>query len=369
MKSQDISLEQPSVGPVVTAAVLRSDRRLTARVGAMLAAAAPGLILALAVAVTAFLLTPLLQPAVPVPAIVLALIMGIAFHRIAARPVFQPGLAFAVKHLLRWAVALLGLRVALGEIVGLGISTAALVICAMVLTIASGFALARCLGQHSAYGALAGAATAVCGASAALATATVLPTYPGKDRDTVFVVVAVNALSTVAMLAYPALCAWLGFDAERTGIMLGATIHDVAQVVGAGYAAGEVAGNTAVIVKLFRVFLLLPVVLCIGFWCSGRRRGVGVPAVPVPVFAFVFLALCILHSAVSALPHPIPAYVQARAWLIEGSNWGLLVAIAALGLGTSLSAFALLGWRQIATVFGTTLVILVTVVGGLLLLR
>jgi uncharacterized integral membrane protein (TIGR00698 family) len=369
LSSKHISLDQGSAGPVAAAAVLRTDRSLPARIGIAAAAAAPGLCLALAVAVTAFLFTPLLPQATPLPAIVIALIMGIALHQIAARPVFQPGLSFAVKHLLRWAVALLGLRVAVGEIVELGLDTAALVICAMALTIAAGFALARCFRQQAGYGALAGTATAVCGASAALATAAVLPNYPGKDRDTVFVVVAVNALSTIAMLVYPAICAWLGFDAQTTGIMLGATIHDVPQVAGAGYAVGEIAGNTAVIVKLFRVFLLLPVVLCIGFWWSGRRRGAGAPAVPVPDFAFVFLALCILHSAVSALPHPIPAYVQARAWLIDASTWGLLVAIAALGLGTSLSAFTLLGWRQIATVVGTTLVILATVAGGLVLLR
>jgi uncharacterized integral membrane protein (TIGR00698 family) len=355
----------------VTAAVLPSTRTLPVRLAAMLAAAAPGLLLAFAAAAGASLVTPLVQRVTPIPTIVLALILGIMLHPVAARPVFRPGLAVAVKHLLRWAVALLGLRVALGEIAGLGFSTAALVVCAMVLTIVAGLVLAHCFRQHAPYGALAGAASAVCGASAALATATVLPAYPGKDRDTVFVVVAVNALSTIAMLVYPALCAWLGFDAQTTGIMLGATIHDVPQVVGAGYAAGEIAGNTAVVVKLFRVFLLLPAVLCIGLWCSGRgrTRGAGAPSVPVPVFAFVFLALCILHSVISALPHPIPVYDQARAWLIETSTWGLLVAIAALGLGTSLSAFVLLGWRQVATVVGTTLVILVTVTGGLLLLR
>jgi uncharacterized integral membrane protein (TIGR00698 family) len=369
LNSQDISVEQGSAGPAVTVGVLRSEPSRQARVGGMFAALAAGVFLASAVAAAAFVLTPLLQRVVPIPTIVLALIMGIVLHPIAARPVFQPGLAFAVKHLLRWSVALLGLRVAVGEIAGLGVSTAALIVCTMALTIGAGFALARCFRQQASYGALAGVATAVCGASAALATATVLPTYPDKDRDLVFVVVAVNALSTVAMLVYPALCAWLRFDAETSGIMLGATIHDVAQVVGAGYAVGEVAGNTAVVVKLFRVLLLLPAVLCIGLWCSGSRRGAGTPAVPVPVFAFVFLALCILHSAVSALPHPIPAYLQVRTWLIETSTWGLLVAIAALGLGTSLSAFVLIGWRQVATVVGTTLVILVTVAGGLLLLR
>ena len=113
----------------------------------------------------------------------------------------------------------------------------------------------------------------MCGASATLATSTVLPNYKGKEADVVFVVVAVNALSTVAMVLYPPLCTWLGFDAHTTGVMLGGTIHDVAQVVGAGYAVSEPVGNTAVIVKLFRVFLLLPVVLADRLVVRARRRG------------------------------------------------------------------------------------------------
>ena len=110
----------------------------------------------------------------------------------------------------------------------------------------------------------------MCGASAALATSTVVPDYPGKQADVVFVVVAVNALATLAMVVFPPLCILFGFDAQTTGVMLGGTIHDVAQVVGAGYAVSEPVGNTAVIVKLFRVFLLLPVVLGIGWYFTTR---------------------------------------------------------------------------------------------------
>ena len=79
----------------------------------------------------------------------------------------------------------------------------------------------------------------MCGASAALATATVLPKYANRDADTVFTVVAVNALSTVAMVAYPAFGPLFGFDDRTLGILLGATIHDVAQVVGSGYSVSE----------------------------------------------------------------------------------------------------------------------------------
>src|SRR5690606_33261242 len=124
-------------------------------------------------------------------------------NRVARQAVFQPGIQFCVKTLLRWAIALLGLRIALSEIVALGLGTALLVIVAMAATIVTGFLLARALGQSEHYGALAGAGTAVCGASATLATAAVLPDYKGKEADVAFVVVAVNVLSTIAMVLYP----------------------------------------------------------------------------------------------------------------------------------------------------------------------
>jgi uncharacterized integral membrane protein (TIGR00698 family) len=329
---------------------------------------APGIALAAAVAAAAVIIAPLMGRMLPTPAMVIALLIGIALNRLAARPLFQPGLSFCVKKLLRWAVALLGLRIALGDIVALGFGTAALVMAAMAATVLAGFSFARLFGQNESYGALAGAATAVCGASATLATATVVPSYYGKEADIAFVVVAVNALSTVAMVLYPPLCLALGFDERVTGVMLGATIHDVAQVVGAGYAVSEPVGNTAVIVKLFRVFLLLPVVLGVGWWFTRKGAEHGAAKVPVPVFALVFLAFCLANSMAAALPAVTPVYAPVKAVLSGASSWGLLIAIGALGLGTSLSAIARLGWRHVATVTATTLVILAVATGGLLLI-
>jgi uncharacterized integral membrane protein (TIGR00698 family) len=326
--------------------------------------AVPGLALSGAVAAAALALAPVLAPLLPIPAMVLALFIGIAVNPFAARPVFQLGLLFCVKDLLRWAVALLGLRIALGDIAALGMGTALLVIVSMVVTIVSGFLFARALGQPAPYGALAGAGAAVCGASATLATATVLPPYKGKEADVVFVVVAVNALSTAAMVLYPLLCRWLEFEVSVTGVMLGATIHDVAQVVGAGYSVSESAGNTAVIVKLYRVFLLMPVVLGIGWWFVGAGAATGRANVPVPIFALVFLTLCLLNSIAEAYEWPF--YRPLKVVLVGASAWGLVIAIAALGLGSSLSAIAALGWRHVATVSGTTLVLLVVVTAALL---
>ncbi len=348
---------------------LRAAERPSSRAIMVLRDLVPGILISLAVAIVGVVAAPYVGKVVPIPAMVIALLVGIALNPVAARPVFKPGMTFCVKTLLRWAVALLGLRVALSEIIALGLAQASLVIVAMTATIVAGFVLAHLFGQNEGYGALAGAGTAVCGASATLATSTVVPNYAGKEADIVFVVVGVNALATLGMVLYPPLCVLLGFDAQETGVMLGGTIHDVAQVVGAGYAVSDTVGNAAVIVKLFRVFLLLPVVLAIGWWFTHRGARTGEAKVPVPVFALVFLVLCIVNSAMAALPSLAPLYDPIKKLLVEVSTWGLLIAIGALGLGTSLTAIGALGWRHIATVVGTTLVIFVVVTGGLLLLH
>jgi uncharacterized integral membrane protein (TIGR00698 family) len=328
----------------------------------------PGIALAIAVALAAVASAPLVARVLPIPAMVIALLFGIALNGIAAQNTFEPGLAWCVKKLLRIAIALLGLRIALGDIADLGVSVALLVVLAMTLTIVSGFGLARFFRLDDGYGALAGAATAVCGASATLATATVVPNYPQKGADVTFTVVAANAISTLVMVAYPPLCVLLGLDAQATGVMLGATIHDMAQVVGAGYAVSEPVGNTAVIVKLFRVFLLLPLVVAIGFWFVRHRGAAGQAKVPVPVFALVFLALCLINSIVPGIPGFASIYAPIKSALVTASTWGLLVAIAALGLGTSLTAVLRIGWRHTAVFSGTTLVILSVVTLGLLVL-
>jgi uncharacterized integral membrane protein (TIGR00698 family) len=328
----------------------------------------PGVVLSCLLASAAAGIAYAMIKVFPIPAMVVALILGIALNPLARQPVFHAGTQFCLKVILPIGVALLGLRIAFADIAALGIATAALVMLGMVCTIGSGFVFARLLGQSSAFGALAGVATAVCGASATLATAIVLPDYRNKAAEVAFACVAVNALSTVAMVLYPLLCAWIGFDDRISGVMLGATIHDVAQVVGAGYAVSEPAGNTAVIVKLFRVFLLLPVVLSIGWWftSTGVRNVAG--EIRIPKFAIGFLVLCIVNSLVPSVGGIVPAYDTVKAAGNEVSSWGLLIAISALGLRTSFAGVAALGWRHIATVTGTTIVILGTATAGLMLL-
>jgi uncharacterized integral membrane protein (TIGR00698 family) len=326
---------------------------------------APGLGCSLAIAAIAFAAAKIINHAVPIPPLVIALAIGIALNPIVEHLPFEPGIFFATHGLLRTAVALMGLRISLSDIVSLGLSTTLLVSAAMLVTLASGLLFARLFRQSYYQGLLAGAGTAVCGASAGMAIASILPDYKRKQADLIFLVVAVNTLSTIAMVLYPPFCAWLGLDQQRTGILLGATIHDVAQVVGAGYGVSETAGNAAVVVKLFRVLLLSPIVLIMGKYFSLRPVDGLARKAPVPVFTLAFVALCLLNSIAMSRPEVAPTYSSIKDLIVPFADWGLLTAISALGLSTSFPAMRALGWRPLACVVGATLTILIVVATGL----
>jgi uncharacterized integral membrane protein (TIGR00698 family) len=328
-----------------------------------------GIALAGVVAVAAVLTAPHMPKSIPIPAMVLALIFAMVLHSFTRNPIFQPGLTFCAKPMLKWAVALLGMRVAFGDIIDLGAPVAVMVVASMIATILASMFLAKVLKQNPFFGILMGSATAVCGASAALATSTVLPNYDGRDTDLAFVIVGVNLLATFSMLAYPPLCLLLGFDDRTTGVMLGGTIHDVAQVVGAGYAVSDTAGNAAAIVKLFRVFLLLPVVLAFGSYVTRLTGNHGQARVAVPMFAIVFLVLCIINSVLSSISSIAPAYHVVKQIAVELSTWGLLLALAAIGLNTSIKSMFALGWRHLASLFCATATILVIMTTSLALFQ
>jgi uncharacterized integral membrane protein (TIGR00698 family) len=342
---------------------------------------APGVGLCVGVVLAALAVEPVLRWVLKsglglgfsLPVIVIALIIGMTLHTYAQLPQVRSGVAWCAKPLLRMAVGLLGLRIALGDIAGLGLGTAMLVMAAMAGTLILAMALARKLGCTDGFGALSGAANAVCGASATLATATVLPDYKNKEADVVFTVVMANAISTIAMVAYPPLCHLLGFSPRQTGIMLGATIHDMAQVVGAGYAVSEPVGDIAVIVKMFRVLLLLPVVVAIGWWFHRQNTlnaqdAMAGSAPRVPTFAIAFLVLCVVNSILLTIPALKPIYLPIKSLLGQFSSWGLLVAIAALGLGTSFAQLVRVDWRQLGVFLAATVLILAVCTAGIWML-
>src|SRR5580765_8498294 len=177
------------------------------------------------------------------PVMLFALILGMAMNFLSVEGACKPGIEFTSRQVLRWGVALLGLRITAAQVVALGWHPVLLVVLSVVLTIGVSMVVAKLMGFQSLFGLLSGGATAICGASAALALAAALPSHPQKERATLFTVVGVSALSTVVMIFYPMIVHALGLNPVQAGIFLGGTIHDVAQVVGAGYNISRETGD------------------------------------------------------------------------------------------------------------------------------
>ena len=206
------------------------------------------------------------------PVMLFALLFGMAFHFLHEEGRCVAGIEFASRSVLRLGVGLLGVRITLSQIASLGPWPVATVIVGVATTILFGFLLARRLGLSSMFGVLSGGAVAICGASAALAIASVLPRNDTRERDTILTVVSVTALSTIAMIVYPIFATSIGLDHRLAGIFIGGTIHDVAQVVGAGYTISNETGDIATYVKLLRVAMLLPAVFAISFLYARNER-------------------------------------------------------------------------------------------------
>lgn len=286
------------------------------------------------------------------PVMLFALLLGMAFNFLHAEGACRAGVDFASKFVLRLGVGLLGIRIALEDLAQIGATGAALIAGLVALTIGTGFVVAPLLGRQWRFALLTGGSVAICGASAALAIAAVIPANDKTERNTLFTVMAVTALSTVAMVVYPLLFQLLGFSELQQGFLIGATIHDVAQVVGAGFSVSDEAGELATIVKLFRV-ALLPVVLVtivLALRATGAG-GAGGRIALLPWFMVVFLALVALGTAFD-IPQPVVAQVELL------SRACLVTAIAALGVKTSLKALAQVGGGHIAVVVIETLVLL-----------
>ena len=285
-----------------------------------------------------------------------ALLLGLALHFVSEDTRCAAGIQFASGTVLRLGVALLGLRLTIDHVVILGWQTVLALMVAVTLTIALGLLLARLFKVESSLGVLIGGATAICGASAALAISSVLPKDPNLERDTTLTVVGVTTLSTAAMVVYPLITKWLGFDAVMAGQFIGATIHDVAQVVGAGYILSPEAGDAATITKLMRVAFLMPVLVVISLVVRHRTAGTGsagsagsATKTPLlPWFTVVFVLLMLVNST-----GWVPVAVQSGASNV--SQAFLVLAIAGVGLKTSLQDVTRLGWRPVAMIFLVTL--------------
>ncbi|MEM9667872.1 MAG: putative sulfate exporter family transporter [Pseudomonadota bacterium] len=328
--------------------------RLQARIAEFL----PGVLLATIIAMAAMFLNERYGG----PVMLYALLLGIAFSFLHDHERLAPGICFAAQQVLRIGIMLLGIRITIGEVALLGLPTLALVIAGLVMTIGVGTLIARSCGLKPDHAVLSAGAVAICGASAALAISAVLPQQKNSERNTILTIVGVTALSTIAMVIYPFLAAAFDLTDREAGIFIGATIHDVAQVVGAGYTISDEAGETATIVKLMRVACLVPVIFLIGMSMrGGEERPAGAAPPPLlPLFLVGFVVLMILNSG-----GLVPEAVQLS--LGDLSRWGLITAVAALGIRTSLSDIFKVGLIPVAVLTLQTVMLAAFALAGICL--
>lgn len=321
----------------------------------------PGLAVSVLVAVTA----QFLSDHYGAPAMLMALLLGLALNFLAETGTrTAPGIEFTARIVLRLGVALLGARISVDMLAALGAPAIALVISGVVLTILFALLITRFVGRGWRFALLTGGSVAICGASAAMAIAAVLPRHEKSERDLVFTVLSVTVLSTVAMVLYPMISHAFGFTARDSGVFLGGTIHDVAQVVGAGFSISPETGETATLVKLIRVSMLAPVVLCFSLVIRQRGladQGAGKRPPLLPGFVIGFLLLAAANS-LGLVPQAVADLAGAL------SRWSLLTAIAAVGIKTSLGRMVEVGPGAIAILVAETVFLGVFVVAGLHLL-
>jgi uncharacterized integral membrane protein (TIGR00698 family) len=317
----------------------------------------------LAATVTVALAATYLSDHYGAPPVIFALLLGMALNALSSEARYLPGINLSARSLLRLSVALLGLRISFGQVGALGWSSAVMVIVAVPLTILFSWLAAKILKLDGRFGVLSGGAVGICGASAAMAIAVA---WPRKDseRDTVVVIACITTYSTIAMVLYPALISHFHFDPIQTGRFLGGSIHDVAQVVAAGYASSPQAGDSATIVKLMRVAMLLPTILVISLIAARRADAPpGQRKVPLlPSFLVAFVALAALNGF-----HVVPAPVTSI--LTETSKWLLVISVAALGMKTSLREMMAVGAPALALIAAETLFLGLLVLGWILVGR
>ncbi|MEP2707330.1 MAG: YeiH family protein [Roseibium sp.] len=314
----------------------------------------PGIIIAGLVAIAA----QFLNEHYGAPAMLMAILLGMPLNFLSEEQKTAAGIAFSARSLLRIGVALLGVRISVEMVEALGFPFLFLIIAGVLATIGFSLLVGRFFGKDRLFSFLSGGAVAICGASAAMAIGSILPKRDHAERDLAFTVITVTVLSTLAMIFYPILTSSLGLDTQATGVFLGGTIHDVAQVVGAGFSISEETGDLSTLVKLIRVTLLAPIVLITALFLRSRTDpGTARPPL-IPLFVLAFLFLATLNSF-----GLIPELVKDLASQV--SRWALLAAIAAVGMKTSIPKLLEVGGAAIWMVVTQTIFLALFVLGGI----
>ncbi|KQP56094.1 hypothetical protein ASF51_13310 [Agreia sp. Leaf283] len=310
----------------------------------------PGMAVAGVAALAAFLIH-LAVPAVPLLTAAVALGMIVAqipaLRSLLDGPL-KPGLSLSARRLLRIGIVLLGLKLSLVDIAGLGVVTIVAIVLVVVLTFGVTLLLGRMVGLPGRQPLLIAAGFSICGASAVGAMSAVTR---AKDSESATPIALVTLCGTLAIVLLPLARIPLGFDASEFGTWVGLSVHDVGQVVATAQIAGPVALSAAVVVKLTRVLTLAPMVAIVG--AVERRRAVHAaderptkrPPI-VPLFVLGFLAAVLMRTLV-----PLPEGLLEMADVLQTAL--LATALFALGTGIRFAELARTGWKALIVGLGS----------------
>lgn len=381
----------------------------------------PGIMLSLVIAVAASFVSEHYGG----PKFLYALLIGVAFHFLSENDRCRPGIEFSAKKLVRVGVALLGVRIVVSDVSALGLWGILGLAGAVVFTLCFGVLMARVLRVSPMFGLLSGGGTGICGISATMAISSTLPQSPESERCTLMSAIGIASLSTAVMVLYPLWVRWFGMTVPEAGLFLGGSIHDVAQMVGAGSILSPDIAKAATLAKMFRVAMLVPVVLTLSLVFrrtvaaeAGMARPLAgavplqQPQIPEPVTTGATGATGATVASVASVASAAPAMVPAAApqgasgtsaasarrppllpfFLVmfvllvtvnslglippavqhvasDLSGWALVVSISALGIKTSFEKIAALGWRPIALMVAEALFVAAWMMMVVMLMR
>lgn len=254
-----------------------------------------------------------------------------------------PGILFCSKQILRLGIVLYGFRLTFQDVAAVGLTALGIDALVVATTVCGGILVGRWLKMDRDTALLTSVGSGICGAAAILGAEATLHSKPYKTAVAVSTVVIFGTLS---MFLYPALYAngALNLTPGQIGLYTGATLHEVAHVVGAGNAMGSEISDAAIIVKMIRVMMLVPVLLVIGY-CAARsrkkseeRNGAAAGKIAIPWFAFGFLAV-IGFNSLGWVPAPTTDFIN------EADTFLLTMAMTALGAETSIEKFKKAGMK------------------------
>ena len=245
---------------------------------------------------------------------------------------FTPGIQFCSKRILRLGIILYGFRLTLQDVTEVGIPAIIVDALMVTITICGGVMVGKWLKMDKEISLLTSVGAGICGAAAVLGAESALRVKPYKTAVAVSTVVI---FGTISMFLYPVLYrnGVFSISPELMGIFTGASVHEVAHVVGAGNAMGESVGSVAIIVKMIRVMMLVPVLLIISYTIARKASGSDTPGkINTPWFAILFLVVIVLNSF-------IPLSDSIRNCINTFDTFLLTMAMTALGAETSFDKF------------------------------